>query len=83
MLSWTGCESTTPGDGNNILLSLFLSYFFSSRVQEGLLTGQLSGNSIITVDKTVTVVLSNKIFQRKQSSQFWILSLVSILSSLT
>ena len=30
-------------------------------------------NTTIIVDEIVTVVLSNKIFQRKQSSQFWIL----------
>ena len=29
-------------------------------------------SSTIIIDEIVTVVLSNKIFQRKQSSQFWI-----------
>ena len=71
-------KSTTPFEGNNIFLRLsfqFFLIFFSSRVQEGLITGELSGSSIINVDETVTVVLSNKIFQRKQSSRFWILEM--------
>ena len=46
-------KSTTPCDGNNILLPL----------------------SIINDDKIVTVVLLNKIFQRKQASLFWILEM--------
>ena len=55
-------KSTTPCDGNNIFLPLSFLLFFSSRVQEGL----ISGSSIINVDEIVTVVLSNKMFQRKQ-----------------
>ena len=46
-----------------------------SSLQEGLITGYLSGSSIINVDEIVTVVLSSKIFQRKQSSQFCILEM--------
>ena len=64
-------KSTTPCDGNNIFLPLSFLLFFSSRVQEGL----ISGSSIINVDEIVTVVLSNKMFQRKQSLRFWILEM--------
>ena len=48
----------------------------SSR-QEGLITGSPSESNTIIVDEIVTVVLSNKIFQRKQSSQFGILEMQS------
>ena len=53
----------------------FFSYFFSSRVQKGLLSRFNQGSSIINVYKIVTVVLSNKIFQRKQAPLFWILEM--------
>ena len=43
---------------------LFFLLFFSSRLQEGVITGLLNESSIISVDKIVSVVLSNKIFQR-------------------
>ena len=72
-------KSATPCDGNNILLPLSFLWFFSSRVQKGLLSRvkSVSGSSIVNVDKIVTIVLSNKIsiFQRKQSSRFWILEM--------
>ena len=51
--------------------SLSFLLFFSSRVQEALITG---GSRIVNVDEIATVFLSNKIFQRKQSSWFWILT---------
>ena len=56
MQSSTCVKSTTPCDGNNILLPLSFLLFFSSRVQEGPITGYLSGSSIINVDEIVTVV---------------------------
>ena len=43
--------------------------FKSSRRSNHMLT---RWSSTIIIDEIVTVVLSNKIFQRKQSSQFWI-----------
>ena len=71
MQSSTCVKYTTLCDGNNILLPLSFLLFFSSHVQEGLITG---GSRIVNVDEIATVVLSNKIFQRKQSSWFWILT---------